>query len=124
MPDPNSATSSDDPRVNAALADYLQRIDRGEATALNDCLAQHADIAGELRSLLVTSEELGQLLTTGKPGAAPAPEVSTHSMAVNTALRSRPRRGYIGLANWTGVGVGTQFRNIRIRELDANASGK
>ena len=80
MADRKSATGSEDPRVSAALADYLQRVDRGEPVSVDDFLAQHAEIAGELRSLLVTSEELANLQPAG-PVARPGPEVSTRSVA-------------------------------------------
>jgi hypothetical protein len=33
------------------------------------------------------------------------------------ALKDRPRRGFIGLANWEGAAYETAFRDIRIEEL-------
>src|SRR5262249_24421460 len=33
------------------------------------------------------------------------------------ALKNRPRRGFIGLANLNGEAYGTAFRNIRLEEL-------
>jgi hypothetical protein len=32
-------------------------------------------------------------------------------------LKDRPRRGFIGLANWNGEAYGTAFRNIRLQEV-------
>jgi hypothetical protein len=42
-------------------------------------------------------------------------------VAKNAALKDRPRRGYIGLANWMGQAQNVEFRNIWLREL-ASAS--
>lgn len=46
--------------------------------------------------------------------------VAATSMATNAALRDRPRKGFIGLANWMGQAQGVEFRNIWIKELPAS----
>jgi hypothetical protein len=48
--------------------------------------------------------------------------VTDTDMSTNAALRDRPRRGFIGLANWMGQAQGVEFRNIFIKELTATNS--
>jgi hypothetical protein len=43
--------------------------------------------------------------------------VAQTDMGTNDKLRDRPRRGYIGLANWMGQAQNIEFRNIWIKEL-------
>ena len=45
------------------------------------------------------------------------------NMGTNAMLRDRPRKGFIGLANWMGQAQGVEFRNIWIKELAPHATG-
>ena len=84
---------SNDPRVQVALLDYFAGQDRGEPVNRDAFLAQHADIASELRSVIVTDDVARRLAVVASPqtdsaedSAAPdAPakdnaETSTHSV--------------------------------------------
>ena len=61
MDDVRPAPPSQDPKVQAALQDYLERVDRGEVVDRDAFLAEHVEIADELRSFIGTSENLSQL---------------------------------------------------------------
>ena len=61
MSDSRQTTEPQDPRVKAALAEYMERLDRGEPVDRQQFLAQHADIAAELESFIATAEQLGRL---------------------------------------------------------------
>ena len=49
-------------------------------------------------------------------------QVVQTNMQTNPELRTRPRKGFIGISNWKGEALGCEFRNIRIRELANNAA--
>jgi hypothetical protein len=49
------------PRVEAALRDYLERVDRGERLDREVFLARHAPIANQLRSVIVALDEVRKL---------------------------------------------------------------
>jgi hypothetical protein len=48
--------------------------------------------------------------------------VTDTDMSTNALLRDRPRKGYIGLANWMGQAQGMEFKNIFIKELPATSA--
>ena len=52
---------SADPRVQAALHEYLERIDRGDSVDREEFLAQHTLIADQLRSFIAAEEDLRKL---------------------------------------------------------------
>ena len=82
MTDRKETTTDQDPRVKAALADYFDRIDRGEPVDRDRFLAEHKDIANDLRSFLATEQEVAQLADpAGDKPAAGSPDVSTQSVA-------------------------------------------
>ncbi len=70
-------TDSPDPRLQAALAEYLERIDQGEAVDRNEFLAEHPDLAAMLAPLLETADALEQI--GGNTREPRTPDVSTHS---------------------------------------------
>jgi serine/threonine protein kinase/WD40 repeat protein len=47
-----AALASTDPRIQAALQDYLERIDRGESVDVEMLVARHPDVAEALRSFI------------------------------------------------------------------------
>lgn len=57
MSDPSKSDEPKDPRVAAALRDYLERIDRGESVNREEFLSRHVEIADALRSFF-SAEEL------------------------------------------------------------------
>ena len=70
-------TDSPDPRLQAALAEYLERIDRGEAVDREAFLAEFPDLARELAPLLETADALEEI--GGNSGESRPPDLSTHS---------------------------------------------
>jgi TPR repeat protein/serine/threonine protein kinase len=64
MSEPFKQTGSTDPRVQAALREYLERIDRGEAVNREEFISRHADIADALRSFLEAEEPLRKMAPT------------------------------------------------------------
>ena len=54
---PHSDSQSDDDRVNEAIAEYLEAVERGETPDRKKFLAEHADIAAELDSFLGNAAE-------------------------------------------------------------------
>jgi hypothetical protein len=46
-------------------------------------------------------------------------QVTSSNMDDNASLYGLPRRGYMGLYNWSGQARGTAFRNLRLRVLGA-----
>jgi serine/threonine protein kinase/formylglycine-generating enzyme required for sulfatase activity len=49
---------TNDPRLQAALEDYFDRVDRGEPVDPENFVAQHPEIADELRQFITTEDEL------------------------------------------------------------------
>ncbi|MFO0909076.1 MAG: serine/threonine-protein kinase [Isosphaeraceae bacterium] len=52
-------------RIDAALADYMERVDRGEAVDRNQFLAEHSEIAQELREYFDDSDQVEELAELG-----------------------------------------------------------
>jgi serine/threonine protein kinase/formylglycine-generating enzyme required for sulfatase activity len=59
--DQSLPTESHDPRVDAALQDYLERFDQGETLDPASFVAEHPEIAAELRSLIDAEVQLRKL---------------------------------------------------------------
>ena len=79
MSDVSKQTSSNDPRVQAALHDYLERVDRGELVDKKEFVARHAEIAEALRSFFEAEEPFRKIEATKiSPGSA---GISTRSFA-------------------------------------------
>jgi serine/threonine protein kinase len=71
---PNEPTSRDD-RVNLAIATYLAAVERGEAPDHDEFLADHGDVAAELKSFLLNQSWLRHAaLRDGTEHGAPADE--------------------------------------------------
>lgn len=80
MGDQLTPAESHDPRVDAALADYLERLDRREPLDAESFVAQHPEIADELRSLIDAELELRKLAPGGGLSDPPG---STKSFALH-----------------------------------------
>jgi predicted Ser/Thr protein kinase len=91
-----SLLASASPRIQAALQDYLDRVDKGEQIDAEAFLIRHAEIADELRSFIAVDQQARQLAGAATPKAgSPRPEkiegkapqtkaeVSTHSVVGN-----------------------------------------
>ena len=126
MPDPKDGATDQDPRVKAALEDYLDRVDRGETVDRDRFLEEHHEIADELRSFLATEREFEQLAApdTQPPPAADRPDVSTQSMAEHGQETMIPQRVQQE-ADSTGSGtLPPQFGRYRVlKPLGSGAMG-
>ena len=102
----HAAVTSTDPRVQAALQDYFDRIDRGEQIKVEAFVAQHADVADELRSFIAFDEEARRLAGGATPKSDPPhadadviepprskAEVSTHSVVGKVVETVKPTPG-------------------------------
>lgn len=76
-----------DPRVNQALQEYLEKIDRGEAVDQEEFLAQHLEIADQLRSFIADAVDLARRVT---PDAITAAEISTNRSLSETTPPTTP----------------------------------
>ena len=65
MIDQSKSAEPRDPRVEAALREYLERVDRGEPVDRDEFLARHAPIAEQLRSFIAAEEDLRKLAAAG-----------------------------------------------------------
>ncbi len=67
MNDQSRRAQPKDPRVAAALREYLERVDRGEPVDREEFLARHAVIADQLRSFIAAEEEVRKLAGAETP---------------------------------------------------------
>ncbi|HEV8067611.1 MAG TPA: family 16 glycoside hydrolase [Planctomycetaceae bacterium] len=81
MGDQSLPAESHDPRVDAALHDYLERIDQGETLDPASFVAEHPEIAAELRSLIDAEVQLRKL--AAREADAQSPDSSTRSFALH-----------------------------------------
>jgi hypothetical protein len=65
--DQSRSAEPSDPQVEAALRDYLERVDRGEPVDREEFLAGHAPIADELRSFIAGEDALRKLAGAETP---------------------------------------------------------
>jgi serine/threonine protein kinase len=107
-------TEPKDPRVEAALRDYLEGVDRGEAADREEFLLRHAEIADQLRSFIAAEDEVRKLA-----GVEPLSERSHDStksfaahvqetIAPQSVEKRAPEAGVTGL-----VGQFGRYRIIR-----------
>jgi hypothetical protein len=90
--DQSKYARSTDPRINAALREYLERVDRGEALDAKEFIAQHPEIAGELRSFIDAEDHLRKL-AAAEPVRGTV-DTGPRSRSLCTAWRrSRRKRG-------------------------------
>ncbi|HUE15757.1 MAG TPA: bifunctional serine/threonine-protein kinase/formylglycine-generating enzyme family protein [Planctomycetaceae bacterium] len=81
MKDESRHTEPKDDRVEAALREFLERVDRGEPVDREEFFARHAPIADELRSFIAAEDELQ------KPAGAETPlDPARHSTRSFSAL--------------------------------------
>jgi formylglycine-generating enzyme required for sulfatase activity/serine/threonine protein kinase len=78
--DQSRPAESHDPRIDAALRDYLERVDSGETLDTASFVAKHAEIADELRSLIDAEIQLRRLASGNAEGR---PDTSTRSFALH-----------------------------------------
>jgi serine/threonine protein kinase/formylglycine-generating enzyme required for sulfatase activity len=69
--DQSKSPEPEDPRVEAALGEYLERVDRGEPVDRDEFLSRHALIADQLRSFIAAEDELRKLAGAGDGAETP-----------------------------------------------------
>jgi serine/threonine protein kinase/formylglycine-generating enzyme required for sulfatase activity len=122
--DQSPPAESHDPRIDAALRDYLERIDRGEMLDPAHFVAQHAEIAHELRSLINAEVELRKLASgdaeadrsdtsAGAEASTPA-DTSTRSFALYGQETIAPEARVKPTDGGTASGLKEQFGRYRI----------
>jgi formylglycine-generating enzyme required for sulfatase activity/serine/threonine protein kinase len=111
-----------DPRVEAALRDYLERVDRGEPVDREEFLARHALIADQLRTFIAAEAEVRKLA-----GAQPLTDRShdsTKSLSAHGQETIAPQSVANRAAESGGMGLAGQFGRYRIiRALGKGAMG-
>jgi serine/threonine protein kinase/formylglycine-generating enzyme required for sulfatase activity len=117
-------TESNDPRVEVALREFLERVDRGEPLDREQFLAGHARIAEQLRAAITAEEDVR------KPAEAETPPDSAHDSTKLFAAHGQetivPQSvGKQSVEAETGVtGLSGQFGRYRIlRALGKGAMG-
>jgi formylglycine-generating enzyme required for sulfatase activity/serine/threonine protein kinase/Leucine-rich repeat (LRR) protein len=120
--DQSKQLESTDPRVQAALREYLEQIDRGELVNREDFLSRHADIANALRSFFATEEPFRKAAATRTPKESTG--VSTRSFAAQGHETVPPTLRADRPTGATGSGLSGQFGRYRIlRALGKGAMG-
>ncbi|HEV3303732.1 MAG TPA: serine/threonine-protein kinase [Planctomycetaceae bacterium] len=120
MSDESLLAETQDPRVDAALREYLEQLDRGEPVDREDFLQRHAEIAGALRSLIDAEAELRKL--TGGAGPRESAGVSTRSFAAPGQETIPPKLQ--PAPGTTGSGLSGRFGRCEIiRTLGRGAMG-
>ncbi len=123
MDQARQAVKPDDPRVKAALAEYMERTDRGEQVDRQQFLAAHADIADELSSFIATSEELARLVSPARQDAE-AQSISTRSLAERDQETLIPQRVKGDVKETQSLGLPPQFGRYKIlKPLGSGAMG-
>jgi hypothetical protein len=110
--DQSKHARSTDPRINAALREYLERVDRGEALDAEEFLAQHPEIVGELRSFIAAEDQLRKL-AAAEPARGTV-DRSTHSFARHGLETIAPQAGTKRSADSDTGGLTGQFGRYRI----------
>jgi serine/threonine protein kinase len=120
--DPPVDADPKDPRVEAALREYLDRVDRGEAIDHEEFISRHAEIADELRSFIAAEEQLRKLArakSAGKRVDNPAQSFPLHGQETIA-----PQAGTKRSAESGGSGLKQEFGRYRIvRALGKGAMG-
>jgi serine/threonine protein kinase/formylglycine-generating enzyme required for sulfatase activity len=110
--DQSRPAESHDPRIDAALHEYLERVDRGEMLDPQSFIAQHTDIADELRSLIEAEVELRELASGDAQGARA--DTSTRSFALQGQETIAPQAQLKQADGSTRGGLKEQFGRYRI----------
>jgi serine/threonine protein kinase len=78
-------------QIEAALGEYLERVDRGELVDREEFLARHALIAGQLRSFIAADDEVRKLAGSERlQGAASSGEVGDAFALSRTGISAAP----------------------------------
>ena len=110
---------SHDPRIDAALAEYLEHIDQGQPPNTEEFVAQHPEIADELRSLIAAEADLRKLAGEAGDRADSTKSFALHGQETIAPQAQAKREGSAGTS-----GLKEQFGRYRIvRVLGQGAMG-
>ena len=119
-PPPVAPEPSDD-RVQAALREYFERVDRGEVPDRDEFVAARPEIAKELRSYLEAEEQIRKL--AGPAGPSRRSATSTQSFALHGQETIAPQRAERRPSE-SSSGLKQQFGRYRvIKALGKGAMG-
>jgi serine/threonine protein kinase/formylglycine-generating enzyme required for sulfatase activity len=122
MDDQTVPAESSDARVQAALREYLEQVDRGEALNRDEFLSQRPEIAQELRSFIDAEDQLRKLARPKR--ADEQGSTSTQSFAVHGQETVAPQLGLRRSDAGTGSGLKQEFGRYRIvKALGKGAMG-
>src|SRR5579862_8203629 len=111
MSDESRHAETKDPRVEVAIREYLERVDRGEPVDREEYAAQHPLIADQLRSFIAAEENLRKLAGGASPGESAGN--STRSLAADGQETIRPRSIARAGIESAGPGLHGQFGRYR-----------
>lgn len=118
MADQKRAINEQDPRVQAALREYMELQDQGRAFDQGQFLADHADIADELRSFISGDEQLAALQRAAQR------DVSTQSVAERGMETIIPQRVQAAERQSNKSALPPEFGRYRIEKpLGSGAMG-
>ena len=122
MSDQSKQTGSTDPRVQAALREYFERVDRGEVVNRDEFLVRHIEIAGALRSFFAAEDPLRKMAMTKVSEQSAG--ISTRSIAGHGQETVPPSLQTGDSPAMPGSGLQGQFGRYRIiRALGKGAMG-
>ncbi len=112
MDDQSRPADSHDPRIDTALHEYLERLDRGERLDPQSFVAQHTEIADELRSVIEAEVELRELASGDAQGSRA--DASTRSFALQGQETIAPQSQWKQADGSAKGGLQGQFGRYRI----------
>ena len=122
MSDQSKQAESTDPRVQAAIQEYLEKVDRGKMINREEFIARHAEITEALRSFFAAEEPLRNMAATKI--ASESAGISTRSFAAQGQETVPPRLQPDGTPGATGSGLQGKFGRYQIiRALGKGAMG-
>jgi serine/threonine protein kinase/formylglycine-generating enzyme required for sulfatase activity len=122
MSDQSQHSPRADPRVQAALGEYLERIDLGEVVNRDEFLARHSEIADALRSFFSAEEPLRKIAATKMSNESAA--ISTQSIAAQGQETVLPKLQPGRSLGTSGSGLAGKFGRYEIlRALGKGAMG-
>jgi serine/threonine protein kinase len=120
--DRSKPAETKDPRVEAAISDYLERVDRGEAVNREEFISRNGEIADALRSFFAAEEPLRKMAVTKISEQSAG--ISTRSIAAQGQETVPPKANPDRAPGTAGSGLAGQFGRYQIiRALGSGAMG-
>jgi serine/threonine protein kinase/endonuclease YncB( thermonuclease family) len=120
--DQSKRAGSTNPRIEIAIREYLERVDRGEAVNREEFISRHAEIADALRSFFAAEEPLRKMAVTKISEESAG--ISTRSIAAQGQETVPPKPNADRPLGTAGGGLAGQFGRYQIlRALGKGAMG-